>query len=163
MKKSQPFLHPYYFNEANNSLISRLWPPWLAASRIKCNLLLCWKIQFSHPLLFGRKACLIVVYCIMVALAPNGFLCSAKNHHWNPSFAVRADFGVDPIISSLCLIIISWLGAEPVASISGTFLIFIKGGVSERRFKLKKPLDIQMVLLSAITTLLSCSYGRCLA
>ena len=69
----------------------------------------------------------------------------------------------DPIISSLCLIIISWLGAEPVASISGTFLIFIKGGVSERRFKLKKPLDIQMVLLSAITTLLSCSYGRCLA
>ena len=43
----------------------------------------------------------------MVALAPNGFLCSAKNHHWNPSFAVRADFGVDPIISSLCLIIIS--------------------------------------------------------
>ena len=40
---------------------------------------------------------------------------------------IREKERTDPIISSLCLIIISWLGAEPVASSNpGTFLIFIR-------------------------------------
>lgn len=51
-------------------------------------------------------------------------------------------FGLDPIISSLCLIIIFWLelGAEPVAPSKWLRPLF---SFSER----EGPLDIQMLLL----------------